>query len=359
MSKYFNPKEDVIDIQLTQYGKSLLSKGKLKPHSYAFFDNDILYNSRFAHLSESQNDAHQRIMDLTPRMQTQYVYRGIETDLQKNFDTLISSDINVEKVNIQQSEEKEYALGMPVGTSDPNSPYRPSWDIGFYKTPLSGAIMYHTGSSNKKEPIIQLECVYKLKSGVILEADESEQAESDLSARKGYRIPYDQGVVEPYALSTMYDDDSFFYVKQDDYLFLDIIEHNTSNEIENFEVEVYKVEKESNPNSPDDMREILIPLKFFKDPDTAPDFPQDEIIDLAISPDLDETYVEYYFNVNTDGDINESVFCELLRKFKKSKSHVDLFADLNIDPDVNCDDYRFAHEMDVPAESVDFDESEC
>jgi len=48
-----------------------------------------------------------------------------------------------------------------------------------------------------------------------------------------------------------------------------------------------------------------------------------------------------------------------LRKFKKSKSHVDLFADLNIDPDVNCDDYRFAHEMDVPAQSVDFDESEC
>ena len=96
MAKYFNPKEDVIEIQLTQYGKSLLSKGKFKPHSYAFFDNDILYNSRFAHLSESQNDAHQRIMDMTPRMQPQYVYRGIESDLQKNFDTLIADDINVE-----------------------------------------------------------------------------------------------------------------------------------------------------------------------------------------------------------------------------------------------------------------------
>ena len=358
MAKYFNPKEDVIEIQLTQYGKSLLSKGKFKPHSYAFFDNDILYNSRFAHLSESQNDAHQRIMDMTPRMQPQYVYRGIESDLQKNFDTLIADDINIEKVNIQQAEEKEYALGMPLGTSDPNSIYRPSWDVGFYQTPLSGAVMYHTGSSDKKEPIIQLECVYRLKSGVIVEANEAEQEQIDFSARRGYRIPYDQSLIEPYALSEMYDDDSFFYIQEDDYLFLDVVENNTSNELENFEIEVYKVEKESNPNTPNEMREILVPLKFFK-PEEKTDFPEDEVVDLAISPDLDETYVEYYFNINTDADIDDGVFCELLIKFKKSKTHVNLFSDLNIDPDVNCDDYRFAHEFSTKEDELDYDESEC
>jgi len=33
---FFDKKEEVIDIQLTQYGKHLLSKGLFRPVSYAF-----------------------------------------------------------------------------------------------------------------------------------------------------------------------------------------------------------------------------------------------------------------------------------------------------------------------------------
>ena len=39
---FFNRKEDVLDIQMTQYGKYLLSKGVFRPVYYAFFDDDIL-----------------------------------------------------------------------------------------------------------------------------------------------------------------------------------------------------------------------------------------------------------------------------------------------------------------------------
>ena len=38
--KFFDPKEDVMDLKLTQYGKHLLSKGRLIPKYYAFFDQD-------------------------------------------------------------------------------------------------------------------------------------------------------------------------------------------------------------------------------------------------------------------------------------------------------------------------------
>ena len=41
----FDKKEDVLDIQLTQHGKYLVSKGKFKPTYYAFFDDDIVYDS--------------------------------------------------------------------------------------------------------------------------------------------------------------------------------------------------------------------------------------------------------------------------------------------------------------------------
>ena len=38
---FFNKKEEVLDVQLTQLGKYLLSKGKLKPHFYVFSDDEI------------------------------------------------------------------------------------------------------------------------------------------------------------------------------------------------------------------------------------------------------------------------------------------------------------------------------
>ena len=65
---FFDKKEDVIDIQLTQYGKHILSKGELKPAYYAFFDDDILYDVRYAPkdpddapTTETQNEVQDRI----------------------------------------------------------------------------------------------------------------------------------------------------------------------------------------------------------------------------------------------------------------------------------------------------------
>ena len=54
--EFFNRKEEVIDIQLTQYGKHLLSKGKFRPSLYAFFDDDVLYDIEYASGGENQKD---------------------------------------------------------------------------------------------------------------------------------------------------------------------------------------------------------------------------------------------------------------------------------------------------------------
>ena len=40
---FFDPKEEVLNIELTQHGTRLLSQGKLSPSHYLFFDDDILY----------------------------------------------------------------------------------------------------------------------------------------------------------------------------------------------------------------------------------------------------------------------------------------------------------------------------
>ena len=65
---FFNKKEDVLHIELTPLGRHLLSLGKLKPHSYKFFDDDILYDSNCGGISEKQNETHERIIKNTPKM---------------------------------------------------------------------------------------------------------------------------------------------------------------------------------------------------------------------------------------------------------------------------------------------------
>ena len=58
---FFDNKEDVIDLELTQYGKYLLSEGKFKPIFYAFFDDDILYDGNYGGRTEEQNAIKTRI----------------------------------------------------------------------------------------------------------------------------------------------------------------------------------------------------------------------------------------------------------------------------------------------------------
>ena len=78
--QFFNQKEEVIDIQLTQFGKSLLSQGRFKPTYYAFYDNDILYDLNYANASgsykETQNQTEKRILKETPRLKTQYMFES-------------------------------------------------------------------------------------------------------------------------------------------------------------------------------------------------------------------------------------------------------------------------------------------
>ena len=96
---FFDRKEEVIDIELTQYGKHLLSLGKFKPDQYAFFDDDILYDIKYSpsgsdtpfdsknknDVEESQNISESRIKE-TPRPRVQYNFsdRAKKTGISEN-----------------------------------------------------------------------------------------------------------------------------------------------------------------------------------------------------------------------------------------------------------------------------------
>ena len=80
---FFNKKNEVISIELTSYGKYLLSKGKFKPVYYEFLDTDILYDGNYGGLTENRNDIADRIKNETPRLKPQYVFTGVETKLKE------------------------------------------------------------------------------------------------------------------------------------------------------------------------------------------------------------------------------------------------------------------------------------
>jgi len=91
--EFFDRKEEVIGVELTQFGKHLLSVGKFKPAQYAFFDDDILYDIKYSstgsasdggfdstersHIYEKQNVSETRIKE-TPRIKTQYNFSDLE-----------------------------------------------------------------------------------------------------------------------------------------------------------------------------------------------------------------------------------------------------------------------------------------
>ena len=78
---FFNKKEDVIEIQLTQYGKHLLSKGEFKPTHYTFFDDDIIYDSQYSGFTEEQNSTESRIQQDTPRLGAQASFSGKDLEI--------------------------------------------------------------------------------------------------------------------------------------------------------------------------------------------------------------------------------------------------------------------------------------
>ena len=113
---FFNPKEEVIDIELTPEGKKALSVGRFKPSYYLFFDDNVLYDAASADdTAEHQNNIEPRIQEETPTMKTLYSF----------------SEASEKKSTISEpnTHDKYFSLASVLGTSELSSEKFPRWDI--------------------------------------------------------------------------------------------------------------------------------------------------------------------------------------------------------------------------------------
>ena len=285
---FFNKKEEVIEVQLTPYGRKLLSQGKLKPEYYAFFDDDILYDSQKAGFSENNSESKTRILTETPSTRPVVANFGVETGINTNYSDILDT-----------------FMPLPIGHSNPVDSKSAGWNIVSLDKEVDTYSLTSSLSSNRPEVkgsttilnIPQINC--KLEFTMSIDTFSSFTGDFESLAN-----PFDIYQSE---------DDRFLKVEKENFVFY-FMEKNGFLNRDSYETEVYIFEEDEG-----DFKK----LHFAN--------PQKEIVNDLLSEDEQEMttnltpdHVEYYLELLLDDEIPDSEICVGLDKLKESNVYLDL-----------------------------------
>lgn len=318
---YFNQKEEVIQIELTQYGKYLLSRGKLKPAYYAFFDDDVIYDARYAGVDENGGTAVERIKSV-PRTKTQYVFTGIEEQVKKNLELIKSNKEQIDSAKLLPTADKHYVLNKRLGSSFLGDTRAPSLNITMLNGEIASTVLLQTGSLDSK-PLVKIPLLNLKDTDFILSAKKQTDIKTGDNVKE----------IKTYA-------DATAVVVNEDYLLIDITEANVENDIKNFEVEMFLCEENTTTGE-----ETLIPLHFdLKYEDYKNGILLDpQVTDSETKSVLEEQKgsdplrVENFFNITIDNEIDKNLICKLLSNMKQQNTLYD--------PMFDCSEYDEAEEQ--------------
>lgn len=376
---FFNQKQEVFDVQLTSHGKKLLAQGKLEPEYYAFFDDDILYDARYAGSpDEEQNYIATRIKEETPRLKAQYNFTRLEKKNRSGTKYILNEDVNFDPNDIINAGPAQagnagfgqpslpdytnvlkdiitkgmfeaglldpdiagmkevlgatyeynnefgilnnYIMQEPIGTSDLGNQYAPSWDIQCYKGKISSSVeqLYTNRFPTIKIPQIEIEC--------------------NFTTIEKYDINFAKDITNSIAVNNAlthagadeiipFEDGTYYEIKRGEIL-LELTEENVPYGKENYEVEAFFIED----SGLDDERWI----KLYFNPETktenafyAPYVNEDEERKIYIAPKM-QNILANFLEITFDEDISEEVICNTRAELKNKN----LFSDVEI----NCDD---------------------
>jgi hypothetical protein len=240
---FFDDKQEVIKLELTTYGRFLLSRGKFKPVYYAFYDDDIIYDSLYANVSESQNSAQTRILDETPSLKPQTTFTSVEDSAKLNTLTVREID-KLKEEESQISADKNYALSLPLANSSLSSDYAPAWTLNFLSGNISSSNPYidnSDGLSGSLQPYLKLPQI-NLEDIIF----DIKRKQNDFSTEDGYSFVY----------SVNSGDNNYSYSMKEDGVLLDISELNVDNLNKNFDIEIF-IEEEQLMNGTNEKKKIL------------------------------------------------------------------------------------------------------
>lgn len=298
--KFFNKKEDVLDIKLTTYGRHLLSLGKFDPVYYAFYDDGVIYDSQHAGFGEEQNDTETRIQNQTPTLKTQHCFSGAEKRV-------------TQEIVRQEVPDRIHSLNGLLGNSDLSSNRAPAWDLNFYQGKVEGESHILSGSTipNQEIPQIDIMCTYK---SYMLDFKKVDPIDLDKEAILEGSDPNSTRIAP---------DGTFIRIVPED-LLIDINEENTEYLRDNYDIEVFLVEETTEIEG---VVEKLLPLLFQKEQEMIVngilldehELPNNKSVDTS----TDKKYVNYYFNIYVDEQIGESILCDSIVALKSNGHRIE------------------------------------
>jgi len=291
---FFNKKTEVMQIEMTPYGRYLYSIGKFKPHSYEFVDDDINYKVS----GETQEAAHNRILNETPKLKVNRAFQEEAPQVES------PSTIDSKRVMVKKNDMRQGNL-YPLGKSSYSSENNPS----FQATMLRG---YITGSESTYEipsvggdlliPQVDIDYIFVANSKNLLDNPMNFDSITSRVFDNGeyVEISYEEPIIHLKEFASFY-------------------------EKENFDIEVFLVD--------DNDEQLLTPLKMSKVESAIVDgilkdgTPETPILDREGSPSVipedNPKFVEYYFSFEFDEDIDQEILCQAVSELEVNNQFLD------------------------------------
>lgn len=295
---FFDKKEEVMKVELTALGRYKLSIGKLKPHHYRFFDNNVVYDSNAIGHSEEQNDADVRIRQNTPLLKQNPNITGVETSIRINE----TKNLEVAIHNIRENTRDDHInhLVYPIGTVEYDADHSPAYQVDAFRGHIDSADKFYSSPSIQTASIPQIDIVISYSASVY----------------QGIFQPAQNEIDQHYQSNPLQDGSRIVIKKQDP--LIRITETNAFDEKENFHITAYKVEQIDGTGP-------LVYRKMNFDKATqriSSDLYVGEQDNLEI-PDGTPDDISYYFEILVDKEIAESDYCATIGDLKVKNIYLD------------------------------------
>lgn len=233
--EFFNKKQEVIEIQLTQFGKNLMSRGAFKPVYYQLFDDGIIYDYSHHGVTETQNEIEERIFQ-TQRIKDNHNVSGVQENFELQTEKIQKSERDV-FLNLTRNQDpliKEKILKTPLSTVSRETELPPRFEMELLevKTKDTEVKFIISDGYDIKIPQIEVNPIYTIKV---------DQFRKVLVEDPDNKELFDDEVFFDLTAKRMeFFDNTVIEVASED-ISIDLTEYNTLFDSENFEIELYEI----------------------------------------------------------------------------------------------------------------------
>jgi hypothetical protein len=385
MAGFFDDKEEVVDIELTEWGKYLYSIGKFKPTFYAFSDDEVLYDGAYAGLSsEEQKEIEDRIMNNTPYLkphvrlkEAKGYYQEYDSANQVNaqvfadpLDSMTQVDTEIEnKVDLlllknsrysQATRELQFLVRNKLGTVRTVSQDYPAFDLTMIRSTISSASnSMATDYGYLKIPQVNVDLQNVLTVVPSGSTFVSRLDEKVKSVNLGANVLTQNESVE-------FPDGSRIYL-ENNFLALDLFQNGVEYKNKNFNVEIFEYFEESGSFQ---MKKLKMPVyddRVSEDGFLAPTDPiSPEVVErefperdpLLVSDTENADRLETYFSLLLDREIPDEVICALANEITVKGGN------LRLDYDIECTKSNLTYTQaqlnkNIAAPGVEISQASC